>query len=338
MVAAVLLLVGQTGNMHERPRLSVKDTLYFVMGENRGDYFIRNAEPVGYQLEMIRAFAKTQNSKYRIEVIPSLEERAIALLAGRADIMVCACNEYDYHNEEDAITAAFLLPDSSAWVVRSGDAEMVHLLSQWIEQFRQTKDYRLNQQRYFQSQVKINARSHYSSLSPYDGLIRKYAKQLGWDWRLLAALVCQESRFRPDLESPRGAYGLMQVMPATAESFGIDSLIDPERNMAAGIKVLQQARRFLKLDSLDRTNQYKFMLAAYNAGYGRITDCRTFAVSQGKNPNSWDEVAAVIPLMRHEVYYSGEVMQLGRFKGTETLNFVREVWDRYENYQNLVDE
>jgi len=340
LVMLLLLLVGKTGHVYERTPVLIKDTLHFVIGENRGDYFIRRAEPVGYQLEMIRAFVKIHHARYRITILSSLEERSRALLDGHADIMVCARNEYAYHDADDDLTAAFLLPDSSAWVVRTKDAEMVHVLCQWIEQFRQTRDYRLTRQRYahFQSQVTVNARSRYSSLSPYDNMIKQHAKQLGWDWCLLAALICQESRFHPGLESPRGAYGLMQVMPATAKYFGVDSIEDPVNNMKAGIKMLLYSKKYLQLDSLDEVNRYKFMLAAYNAGCGRINDCRTFAASQGKNPDDWDEVAEIIPLMRHEVHYSGEVVQLGRFKGTETLNYVREVWERYENYRNLVDD
>ncbi len=60
-------------------------------------------------------------------------------------------------------------------------------------------------------------------ISPYDQYIRKYSQQLGWDWRLLASLIYQESNFKTDVTSQVGASGLMQLMPTTAKRFGIDT-------------------------------------------------------------------------------------------------------------------
>jgi membrane-bound lytic murein transglycosylase F len=130
----------------------------------------------------------------------------------------------------------------------------------------------------------------------------------------------------------------MQVMPSTAENFNIDRFDEPENNIAAGICLLQYLKKYSQFDDVDDTNRLKFVLASYNAGLSRINDCRAFAESQGRNPNDWDEVAAVIPLMRHEIHYNGENVQLGRFNGSETLRYVRDVWERYENYRNLVAE
>ncbi len=130
----------------------------------------------------------------------------------------------------------------------------------------------------------------------------------------------------------------MQLMPQTAESLGADNLEDPESNIEAGTGLIRRLTKYLKPEQADEVNRLKFVLAAYNAGIGRINDCRSFAETMGKDPNNWDEVASVIPLMRHEIHYSGEAVQLGRFQGTETLNFVREIWERYENYRNLVAE
>ena len=88
--------------------------------------------------------------------------------------------------------------------------------------------------RYFKSPRTSIAhmQSDYSSLggnklSRYDELIQTNAKKMGWDWRLLAAVVYQESKFIPDGESWAGARGLMQLMPATAKRFGA---ADPSRS------------------------------------------------------------------------------------------------------------
>jgi len=336
LLSLILSEVGQ--RRHETPENFAKDTLRCVVGDNRGDYFIYRAEPVGFQLEMIRNFANVEASKYKIEIIPSLTERVKKLLSDEADIMICNSHECATYLLNDTLTDAFILADSSAWVVKSDNTALIIHLNQWLAHYKTTNDYKFHHQRYFQSLITINAKSQYLSLSPYDDLIKKYARKLNWDWRLLAALICQESRFNPEVESHRGAYGLMQVMPTTAESLGFTDLEDPETNIAVGVKFLQYIDKYLQLNDTSNVNRKKFILAAYNAGSSRIEDCRAFAASLEKNADNWDEVASVIPLMQHEIHYKGETIQRGRFKGTETLNFVYEVWDRYEQYLNLVAE
>ncbi|MDR3133508.1 MAG: transglycosylase SLT domain-containing protein [Prevotellaceae bacterium] len=338
---AVLFIVLGSGTGHGgqyRARYSwEKDTLVCVMGNNFYDYYLYRSEPAGFQLEIIRAFAKAFRCPYRIDVLPSFEQRQEALAGQQADIMICSRRELREYMLEERATAGFLLPDSSAWVVDATRTEMIKLLGQWMSQFRQSKDFKAHRKKYYTVTSSNKERTRYSSLSPYDTLIKKYAKKIHWDWRLLASLICQESRFNPSSQSRRGACGLMQLMPQTAEGFGILDIENPESNLLAGVKYLQYVIKYLQLDEASETDRLKFILAAYNAGIGRIRDCRAFAGSQGKDPDKWDEVAAVIPLMRHETHYLGDVIQLGYFKGAETLAYVHNVWERYEHYLNLVE-
>ena len=67
-------------------------------------------------------------------------------------------------------------------------------------------------------QVEIASRGQ---ISPYDPLLRQAAEEAGMDWRFLAAIACQESRFDPHARSHRGALGLMQVMESVANGFGV---------------------------------------------------------------------------------------------------------------------
>jgi membrane-bound lytic murein transglycosylase F len=337
-VALFILLGSGTGHSGQR-RVQyhwAKDTLVCVIGNNFYDYYLYHAEPAGFQLECIRAFAKAYHRPYRINVMPSFEQRRLALAGQQADIMICSRDEYPDYEQDDRLAAGVLLPDGSAWVVDTERPEIIKLLGQWMAQFRQSNIFKAHRQKYYTVPPANKERSLYSSLSLYDALIKRYAKKINWDWRLLASLICQESRFNPDSRSRRGAYGLMQLMPQTAESLGIFDVENPESNLQAGIKYLLHVTKYLHLNDVPETDRLKFVLAAYNAGMGRIRDCRTFAASQGKDPAKWDDVAAVIPLMRHETYYSGDDVQLGYFKGAETLAYVRNVWERYEHYLNLV--
>ncbi|MDR2361671.1 MAG: transglycosylase SLT domain-containing protein [Prevotellaceae bacterium] len=322
--------------INEIPLRTTKDTLRYAISGNSRDYFLYRTEPMGYQLEMIRHFAGAYDCRYHIDIVPAADERRQQLTDGAVDIMVCSRADYFSQVHGCYPTAAFVLPDSSVWVVDAHNREMIGLLSRWTTHVHSVCQ-SLSPPRYIW-QPSGDALSPCRALSPYDDLIRKYARQLRWDWRLLAALICQESHFRPDIVSPRGAYGLMQVMPATAAGFDIPDFTEPEDNIRTGVRLLAFLHNDPSLSAADEQNRLKFILAAYNAGLHRIGECRTFAQSQQKDPNRWDEVAAAIPLMRHKLHYTGEHIPSGRFNGVETLNFVQNVWERYEHYRNLVAE
>src|SRR5205085_9561309 len=82
--------------------------------------------------------------------------------------------------------------------------------------------------------------SETGTLSPYDHLIRKHAEQHGFDWRLVAAQIYQESRFDLQRKSWVGALGLFQLMPPTAKQLGITDPHDPEQSIRVGLKYMRQ--------------------------------------------------------------------------------------------------
>lgn len=96
-------------------------------------------------------------------------------------------------------------------------------------------------------------------------IINKYANQQGVDPRLVQTVIRHESGFDPVAVSPKGAMGLMQLMPETAASLGVEDPFDVEQNIKGGI-------RFLKI-CLNRFDQnLPLALAAYNAGPGRVAE------------------------------------------------------------------
>ena len=102
-----------------------------------------------------------------------------------------------------------------------------------------------------------------SSRSDIDNYIQKYSKEFGIDENLVRGVVKAESGFNPNAKSPVGAMGLMQLMPATAKSMGIDNPYDAEQNIKGGVKYLKGL--------LDRFGGDKEKaVAAYNAGAGAV--------------------------------------------------------------------
>ena len=95
--------------------------------------------------------------------------------------------------------------------------------------------------------------------SAFDGLIRKYADQFRVDPVLIHSIISTESNFDPKAVSTKGAQGLMQLMPDTADRLGVKDSFDPEENIRGGVQYFRSL-----LDMFD--NDVELSLAAYNAG------------------------------------------------------------------------
>jgi soluble lytic murein transglycosylase-like protein len=100
-------------------------------------------------------------------------------------------------------------------------------------------------------------------ISDYDDLIVEHARLNGVRTNLVRAVIQVESRYNPGAVSPKGAIGLMQLMPATIQQFGVRNAFSPSENIRAGVAYLRQL-----LDRYD--NNEELALAAYNAGPGAV--------------------------------------------------------------------
>ncbi|MFW5752611.1 MAG: transglycosylase SLT domain-containing protein [Planctomycetota bacterium] len=132
---------------------------------------------------------------------------------------------------------------------------------------------------------------------PLDALIRRTAQEHmppGWDWRLLKAMVAQESGFDPEARSPGGAVGLTQLLPATARAMGLSrgAFFDPAANLAAGTRYLRRMYdRFHAVpDVPPHWRRTRLAIAAYNAGPARARRAVDAADSA-----AWPSVAPGLP-------------------------------------------
>jgi hypothetical protein len=115
----------------------------------------------------------------------------------------------------------------------------------------------------FRSYTAHEARRGFVEKLPYGRLIFGAAERHGVDSLLVAAVVEAESGFRPEATSPKGALGLMQVMPATGELYGVVDLLDPVGNLEVGTRYVRDL-----LEVYD--GDLELALAAYNAGPGNV--------------------------------------------------------------------
>jgi membrane-bound lytic murein transglycosylase F len=232
------------------------------------------------------------------------------------------------------------------WAARKkNSARLLNEFNAWFLDYRKTKDFAFLYTKYFNNSRSgiIIKSSFYANntgkISVYDDIIRKYSAHIEWDWRLVASLICQESRFNPTVESRRGAFGLMQMMPETAARMGIDSSASPEENIRAGIKYINWLHTIFDPRIADENERVFFILAAYNAGPGHVLDAMKLAEKNGLDPQVWG--GNVEPWMLKKSlpeYYNDEVVKNGKFRGVESVKFVAEIIDRYYHYRNVVPE
>jgi len=232
-----------------------------------------------------------------------------------------------------------------AWAVKKGSSGLLDTLNYWLGNFKGSRTYAFLYNKYFRNSRTVNfAHSDYISvnggkISPYDSQIKKYSQLIDWDWRLLASLIYQESRFSPKAKSWVGAFGLMQLMPHTAEKYGVDSLSPPGDQIKAGVEFIHLLNNQFEEKIPDKAERTKFVLASYNAGIAHVYDARRLAVKYQKDPNVWDHNVDYFLLNKSKPeFYNDPVVKYGYCRGRESYNFVNEILDRYQHYRNTVVE
>jgi membrane-bound lytic murein transglycosylase F len=243
------------------------------------------------------------------------------------------------------ISMAISLPQRIAWGVRKSSPLLLDEINNWFSEIKKKTEFYVIYQKYFESKssYKRRIKSDYFSLtggsiSIYDDLIKEYADSIGWDWRLLASLIYQESQFHPDRTSWAGAKGLMQLMPATAKEFGATKITSVNQNVKAGVNYLSWLNDYWKEEIVDSTERIKFILASYNIGQGHIDDARKLADKYGADPNVWfDNVETYLLNKSKKEYYTDEVVRNGYARGKETVKYVAEIFERLDHYKQFIE-
>lgn len=167
-------------------------------------------------------------------------------------------------------------------------------------------------------------------VSPYDPLIWKYAEPAGIDWRLVSAIIYEESRFQPDIMSTAGAYGLMQVRPIAAHDVGETEFQDPESNIRTGVRYLQKLEEmFREAKGRDRL---ALVLAAYNMGPSHVRDAQSLAKHFRLDPNVWYESMSSLLLLLEEPQIYARLPS-GYAQGAQTVAYVERVLRRFDAHR-----
>ena len=251
---------------------------------------------------------------------------------GDADYAVMDANEFVFaqHLYPDA-SIAFRLPDTRPvqWVMRSGATDLAQAANRFFADAKSSGElariaqdagaesvgFDYTDARRFQTEMT-------ERLPELRALFEQASEQTGLDWRLIAAVGYQESRWQMQAVSGDGARGIMMLTNDAASTVGVTDRADQWQNILGGAKYLAQSFASIPKRIAEPDHTW-FALAAYNAGYGHLEDARVLAQMRGRNPDSWNDVRDQLPLLAEEAWYTK--LKRGYARGWEPARFVDQV-------------
>jgi len=287
-------------------------------------YYDYRGKHLGAQYLLAQRFAEKLGVSLRMEVCRDTTEMLQRLKDGEADLICYPMTK-----------------KGTGWMVGEDKDDLEQELKAWYKptmmaEVKKEEDFLLSarsvQRRVFSPMLNRAG----GVISHYDGYFQRYATTIRWDWRLLAAQCYQESTFDPQARSWAGACGLMQIMPGTADHLGLSraNIYDPEQNIAAAVKYLGELEHNFA-DIRERTERTKFVLAAYNGGHFHIRDAMALAQKNGHNAQQWSEVEPYVLGLSQPQYYNDPVVKNGYMRGSETVDYVRKIHERWNGYRGV---
>lgn len=296
-----------------------------------------------------RDYLESLRTEYGIDMeLPAAEEGIdtetvlFRVARGMYDLTVIGSHEQEAEFSRQLNLKAHLRlaePRPQAWAVRASDTQLLAALNEFIGREYRRGFYNVVYSRYIERpstrKASLNQLAEMEQISPFDRIVHEYAEDFGFDWRLIVAQMYQESRFNPAAVSYAGAEGLMQLLPGTAEEMGVEERDDPAHNIRGGVRYLDYLRgRFEDIPQLQ--DRIWFSLAAYNAGYKRISQARRLAEEMGLNPNRWfDNVETAMLALARPYRLDGEWTR--RCRCGQTVVYVREIRTLYNNYVRITE-
>jgi peptidoglycan lytic transglycosylase F len=267
-----------------------------------------------------------------VETAPSSADPLEDVDSGQARYAIVDARTYSYaHHLYPDIRVGFGLPEKRPvqWIVGRGDDDLLQAVNRFFQveatsgelprlmhkDSGDTSSFQYEELRLFQASLT-------QRLPHYRSWFQQAATRYGVDWRLLAAVGFQESRWDPEASSPNGAMGVMMLTSNTAQAMGIKNRTDARESIFAGARYLDQVRSMIPthIPEPDRT---WFTLAAYNVGFGHVEDARIIAQMLGKNPDSWADVSTEMPKLAEPRWYTRA--KCGYAQGWQPVEYVAHV-------------
>lgn len=276
----------------------------------------------------------TEHPGLRYTEVPGVD--SLDLLAqvdeGKADLTVADSTEFTLgrHFHPD-LRPAFKLAESEsiAWALGPRSTDLLPEVGRYFAELEAIGELDAIRERYRRSLLRydrVDAAHFVGGVRERLPLFRAHfeaaAAATGFDWRLLAAIGYQESKWNADAVSPTGVRGLMMLTAETARRVGVRDRTDPRESILGAARYLALIRKTVpgRIAEPDRT---WLALAAYNVGYGHLEDARVLAQGRGGNPDAWVDVRENLPLLAQERWFTRT--RRGYARGWEPVGFVRNV-------------
>ena len=304
-------------------------------------YYDYRGHGLGTQYLLCEKFAQKIGVSVRVELCKDTTEMIKRLTDGEGDLIAFMLPKNIKHSSELLFCGAKIDSTKAQWAVAPYNKELAAMLDNW---FSPNLFNEIRKEERMMFSVKSVKRHTYAPflnksagiISSYDAFFKKHAPTARWDWRLIAAQCYQESCFDPKAQSWAGACGLMQIMPSTAEHIGlpVSQIYDPEKNIAAATRFIAELMNTFH-DIPNIAERQLFVLAAYNAGPLHIRDAMALARKNGHNPHRWGEVARYVLALQSPVFYKDPVVKYGYMRGSETVDYVERIRQRYAQYKGI---
>lgn len=333
--------VVQDGN-YDLPEMEKAGELIVLTLEGKNTFYEFHRRALGAEYMLAERFARSLGIFIRCEACRDTLDMVQRLRDGYGDLIAYPLPRTFLASEDIALEPAGATLDGAVWSCRKNSPQLKKALDAWYK-----KGLRAEVARDEQIMIKTGGvtRHIYSPvydrrggrISVYDPLFKRYSKRCGWDWRLLAAQCYQESMFDPEAQSFAGARGLMQLMPGTAEHFGLPrkEIFNPEKNVSAAceyINSLMNKYRHVTPES----NRIKWVLAAYNCGAMHLEDAQALALQDGMNAVwKWDRIVPYVLKLENSEHYNSPVVRHGYMRGHETVNYVDNIMKRWSQYRGV---
>lgn len=224
-------------------------------------------------------------------------------------------------------------PQHIGWAVKKGEKELLDQINRFFGKMKQERRLTRIYKKYYSAveffdYVDLKKYHHRlkTRLPKYGDIIKRASTEHGFDWRLITAVIYQESHLDPKARSNTGVRGIMQLTQTTAKEMGVNNRLDPVQSISGGVKYLKKLYdRYEEIQGFDRM---LFTLAGYNVGPGHILDARKIARQKGLDPNRWSSLEQTLPLLRQPKFYKDTTY--GYCRGTEPVHFVRRVLTYYD--------
>jgi membrane-bound lytic murein transglycosylase F len=222
---------------------------------------------------------------------------------------------------------------SLAWAVKKRETGLQKAINEFLKKIKEDgtfakiyEEYYANVEIFDYVDLKKYHRRLKTRFPKYKEIIKRAAEKYGFDWRLIAAMVYQESHFNPRAKSFTGVRGMMQLTLETAKEIGIKNRLDPEQSIKGGVKYLKEL--YERYDGAKDPDRVLITLASYNVGHGHILDAQKIAKERNLDPNSWSSLEVILPLLRYRKYY--KKTKNGYCRGTEPVRYVNRILTYYD--------